>query len=490
MDEHLDGPLIEQWARRATTGLQNHQADINSLNVFPIPDSDTGTNMALTMGSAVRAMDEVLEAAGEERSASLVEVTNALAKGAVLGARGNSGLVLSQVLRALAESATRGPIDGDALATMLAHASDFAREAISTPVEGTVISVLAAAAEGAQAAVEESLSFSEIVRRCLDSAEVALEQTPQHLDVLAQAGVVDAGGKGFVVMMQALADLVEGAPELEHEVQPHAVVQQEVEVMFAFESDDPGVRDEMRGILEDQGNSVVVGPISATQVMMHVHTRHAGPIIEKAFALGRVSGLRIEVLPLVEDATASPAATLPIIALCPEPGDADGGVRELFEQLGAQTVSSEADIGRVLASAHEPTLVLLNGQDASLVRERAADRQLEFIETFSIVGGLAAVAVFDATADWEDTVDDIITAVSTQRTVHPEYQVVCASLPAFMDELLGDGGELMTLLWDGDEAVEAGVSRAIDHIKTHHEGLELQVIHTPGLGLPVEIGVE
>ena len=487
MAQHLDGATLTRWALRATTGLRNEQATINSLNVFPIPDSDTGTNMARTMEAAVAALEEM--DGGAEPSA--VDVTTALSLGALRGARGNSGLVLSQFLRALSVAATRGPIDGNALADVLRMGAEYAREAISSPVEGTVITVLEAAAESAG----QGDGIEKAVESALQAAKKALDDTPSQLPVLQQAGVVDAGGYGLVLLLRCLHEVCVGADDLAENPTAATVVTQEVEVMFSFEvaeqSDAAEVFGALRAVMEELGNSVVVSPVTETEATMHVHTAAAGPIIEKAFGMGAVSNLRIEVLPEQETAEEAAAPALPIIAMCPNAGE-DRGIQELFAGLGVGTALSGAHEVHAVAGSTGSALVLVNGQDVTEFQESAEGIPLEFIDTGSVVGGLAALAVFDEMAEWEDTVEDMLSAVATQRweNIAPAVATDRTQLGDHLIALLDDGGELLTILWDGDEELRQVVSDTVDRLTSQNAEVEVQAIHASGLGVPIQIGVE
>lgn len=488
----LDARVVAQWARLSASRLREQSQAINALNVFPIPDSDTGSNMAHTMTTAVSAVDAL------EEGASLPEVTIALATGAVRGARGNSGLVLSQVMRALAEAASQGHIDGPAVADTLSQSVGFVRTAISTPVEGTVISVLDAAATAAH---EAEPNLADVATRALHAAEGALANTPNQLPVLAEAGVVDAGGQGLVVILQALVDVLDGAGLIEDAPTPdHERTQQEVEVMFFFE----GNLDALRELLEAHGNSVIVGPLSPESGTAHVHTNRAGEVIEKAFALGTVTDLRIEVLPADGEAVESGKPSTPapagaqaraedqgpfIVALTPT-----GGVAQLFEAAGAVAVASPNN--KTLGEAVQglgagPIAVLTNGQDVAALQGLDGTREVDIIDTKSLVGGLAALAVNDPTVDWDDNVEEMIDAVEAQRfaTCPPDTMVDTLSA------MLADGGELVTLLWSApatDQAAIEGLKATFAElypdvqIDDHH--IELQGNdHDPCL---VQIGVE
>ncbi len=185
--------------------LRLHQADINRLNVYPVPDGDTGTNMALTLEAVVSELAEV------EAGAGLPEVCKAIGHGSLMGARGNSGVILSQLLRGMSErmaGAGETGVGPDVLVDAIGHASDLARRAVVRPVEGTILTVASAAATGAA----QGSGLLGVVESARSEAADALARTPEMLPVLAQAGVVDAGGTGYLLLLDAFLLVLDGRP--------------------------------------------------------------------------------------------------------------------------------------------------------------------------------------------------------------------------------------------------------------------------------------
>ncbi|MGV0347643.1 DAK2 domain-containing protein [Corynebacterium sp. 23_3061] len=238
LPDAIDSTTLQRWARACAHSLARQKEEINRLNVFPVPDSDTGSNMAFTMASAVSALDHALREREMKKSrlragngaqsgmglatdASLTtsEAAIALAIGATKGSRGNSGVVLSQLLRGLAESAQAGPLNGASVCDALSNSLRFVQAAIVNPVEGTVITVLRSAAAAATSAARSTDSAGAVAHAARLAASRALERTPSQLPVLRRAGVVDAGGRGLVVLLEELervlatriADSVDGS---------------------------------------------------------------------------------------------------------------------------------------------------------------------------------------------------------------------------------------------------------------------------------------
>ena len=202
--EYLDGPALHRWLTRAVAELVARRAEINKLNVFPVPDADTGSNMAHTMEAALAEVND-LPASHQH---NITKLTAAIAIGAVKGARGNSGMVLSQVLRGLAQSAVSDRITGRTVQQALTTANKFVHHAIIEPVEGTVVTVLRAAAIAANQAPTDSLI--DVLTAATTAAAIALANTPSQLAVLRDAGVVDAGAQGLVLLLETMLDEVSG----------------------------------------------------------------------------------------------------------------------------------------------------------------------------------------------------------------------------------------------------------------------------------------
>ncbi|MFE9788119.1 DAK2 domain-containing protein [Nocardia salmonicida] len=340
--ESLDGPDLLVWARGCRTDLELRRAEIDALNVFPIADADTGTNLLATMRAAVATAEQITDAAP---SAHLI--AQALARGATTGARGNSGIILSQVLRGIAEAVTAGPLTGERLQVALRRSAVLVRAGLSAPVEGTILTVLERAAVAAAESADQSLVT--VARCAAGGAARALSETPAQLGVLRAAGVVDAGARGLLVLLDCLVAEVCGEPadrvrytrgerpdhgpdrrpvdgqdesdpgEIGHDddeadsrrakadgrerrtadarvdndhrdqdADPH------FEVMYVISGTDDTAASGLRDRLAVLGDSVVVVGDGATTWSAHVHCRDAGAAIEAGLAVGTVTGIRIE----------------------------------------------------------------------------------------------------------------------------------------------------------------------------------------------------
>ncbi|MDH6677476.1 DAK2 domain fusion protein YloV [Rhodococcus sp. LBL1] len=431
--ETVDGQALHRWALACVTGLEEHCEEINDLNVFPVPDADTGTNLLATMRSAVRAAGS----AGEgEAFLPASEVARALARGAVSGARGNSGAILSQVLRGfargIAESADTAVLHAATLRSALRHATELALEAVSVPMEGTIVTVLAAAADAADTSAPDT-SLVDLVQVAADAASVALLRTPAQLDVLGAAGVVDAGGRGLVVILDALVGVVTGrvperapVPTTRKEsaaeagdgcAAPHTVHEvpgQDYEVMYLVaDSDDTRIAS-LRSHLCELGDSVVIvsdgghaddTDHSSVTWSVHVHCADAGAAVEAGLAAGRLSDVRITCFVLDAARTAAVTGGGPRAVVSVVEGE---GAAELFAHEGAHVLRSDGAItpdqllAAIRGTGRREVMVLPNGalpaQDLVAVgaQARADDREVVFLPSSSTVQALSAIAVHDA----------------------------------------------------------------------------------------------
>lgn len=442
----LDATALREWARAAVDGLAAHADEINALNVYPVADADTGANMTFTMRSA---LDHALSVhpVADTAPDDVIAVTAALADGALQGARGNSGVILSQILRGLAETVARAgrpdAVAGDVVARALDHAVGLVVDAVGAAVPGTIVSVLRAAADAALAAAagDAALAASPatvdgICAAASEAANAALERTPQQLDVLASAGVVDAGGRGLLVVLDALTCTLTGraparrrfegalvaAPGASRgrrdssEVPQDEVPQDEVpqfevppfEVMYTLDLDDTAVEsttvETLRKRLATLGDSVVIAAArTAHRFSVHVHAEDAGAAVEAALDLGTPSGIQITAL-TVGSATRERPVARAVLAVV------DGaGARELFAGEGAAVLSADDDrpvsAQRLLTAVADigagQVMVLPNGFVAAeeLVAGCAAAsaRGIDVVPvpSSSMVAGLAALAVHD-----------------------------------------------------------------------------------------------
>lgn len=508
--ETIDGVRLLSWARRSAEDLGRHREEINSLNVFPVPDSDTGSNMAFTMAAAVR------EAEKCEPDASAEVIAEALAVGSIKGARGNSGVVLSQVLRGVAQAAAEGELDGSAVAAALSNAVAFVERAIAEPVEGTIITVLREAARAAEGASISNSDLGDVTSAALTSAEDALANTPSQLAELREAGVVDAGGTGLVLLLKVLDAEVTGGSiddaegneaqyESAHDQADHSHgVAGWLEVLFMFE----GPLDNLEAVLATMGRSLVIARSTDSHGKVHIHTTEAGPVIERAFELGAVSDLRLEILPDASPLHEARRVGRLIVAITPM-----GSLMDLYNRAGAVAVAPGpnvvADVRREISAsgAHE-VIILPNGQlDPATLEEIevAAEHEslaVTLLPTVRLVNGIAAVSVHDprlpvdeaaavmSEAAEEMAVADIVTTgegveVVARDTLVVRAETLTAALREAAAVMLDGGGELVTILVSPQDVANVDVEAL-------EADLDAEVVVYPadGLGSTGQLGVE
>ena len=529
----LDDAAVGRWCRAAVEVLSAFRSQLDDLNVFPVPDGDTGTNLLLTAQAAVSALDE---GAGDESTWAVV------ARGAVLGARGNSGTIYAQLLRGLADQLAGGPpADGPELAAAMQKAAESAYTAVADPEEGTFLTVARAGAEAAVAAVHEGRTgLADVVRAAADGSRVALEATPDQLAVLRDAGVVDAGGAGLCLVLDALVRTVTGVeparppfvrrdlrrrvPARERPHQPPPGPGSEVQYLLA-DADEAAVETLQRRLAELGDSLVVVGVDTPTgrEWNVHVHVRDVGAAIEAGIEAGRPH--RIAVTPL---APVRPAAPGPgrraVVAVVP--GE---GLAALFGGAGVRVLTCEPDrvseeqlLGEIVASSAAQVVVLPNDDALTALAARAADRarqvgrEVAVVPSRSPVQGLAAVAVADAGRRFGDDVIAMAEAAAATRwaevTVADQEALTSAGrcrpgdvLGAaegdvvvigtdladvacdVLDRLLSAGGELATLVVGPDAALG---DAAVAHLAGVHPTVEVLRYDGGDGRIPLQIGVE
>ncbi|CAM3012218.1 DAK2 domain-containing protein [Skermania piniformis] len=550
MLDQLDGAAIARWGRAGLAELTRQRAEIDRLNVFPVADADTGTNLMFTMQSAMHAVDRLPAADAECAGA----VSAAMAAGATHGARGNSGIILAQVLRGIAEVARAGPLTAATLGQALERAAVLARRAVGAPVEGTVVTVLAAAAAagsdtaaGADTAGSGGASLARVADAAAGAATLALRRTPTQLPLLAAAGVVDAGARGLVVLLDALVAVVAGAvpdrPSADPAVVPAAVASAEpaplelppageYEVMFRVADTDETRIDRLRDRLARLGSSVTVGGDGAGDWSVHVHCADAGAAVEAGVAAGRIHRVRITGLAGV--AVSGAEAALPpadptsgrgILALV-----AGSGAADLFTAEGAtvlrvdQPIAGADLLAAIRSMPHREVVVLPNGalpaQELVAIGVAARDgrREVLLLPSAATVQGLAALAVHDPA---RAVVDDVFTMseaaagtrwaalrIATERAltmvgecapgdglglIGPEVVVITADAfsagAALIDRMLGTGGELLTLLTGADAPADL-VTRLSTHVAARHPGVDVVRYSGGQVGDLIQLGVE
>jgi DAK2 domain fusion protein YloV len=550
--DRLDPDALVRSMREFRDALRAHQENINRLNVYPVPDGDTGTNMALTLESVIAELDAL------DGSADLPAVCTAIGHGSLMGARGNSGVILSQIMRGFTGVVKQvGTLDAVAVADALDAAAKAAYEAVMRPVEGTILTVVREAAEAAVAAAGEGAGLVATLDAARTRAGEALARTPELLPVLAQAGVVDAGGTGFTLLLDALLHVVDGRPvpapapdegivsdhpslvdlSLVHDHDPHDVGELRYEVMYFLEAPDdliPAFKEAWAAI----GDSIVV--VGGDGLWnCHIHTDDIGASIEVALDAGRPRNIRVTDLHeqveeerWVRDAASRPEPEPPaepvgcaVVAVA-----TGGGIQRLLRSLGTHQIvaggqsmnPSTAQLLEAVEAAPSDQVVILPNNKNIVPVAQQVDAQtwksVRVVPTHSVVEGMAALLAYDPEAPAEANLGYMSAAAS--EVVAGEVTVavrdstcdlgpirvgqhlgigpggikaVADSLEdaatQLLDAIVTDDHELLTIL-EGDGSSAAVTRRLTEWLAEHRPGVEVEVHQGNQPLYPYLFGVE
>jgi uncharacterized protein len=475
--ERLNARAARRWAVATRTAFAAHRAELDDLNVFPVPDGDTGTNLYITLDSALEAAREPREPgmlaglAGTNVVGTMAGDVATLARATLLAARGNSGVILSQLVRGLseviaeAESAApegtggaRDPhgLDGPMLAMALRRASERAYASVTRPVEGTILSVAAAAASAAELAASTGSDLYAVAHASLVAARVALAATTAQLPVLARAGVVDAGGLGYVLVLEALELVIAGSPvsdplppraahlspialrEAAHadgngaaaggDGEPWEPGGPSYEVMYLLSDSDEEAVATLRARLDTLGDSVlVVGDEDLWNV--HAHVDDVGAAIQAGIEAGhphRIAVTNFGDQRRARTASSGSGGPGPVAVVACAAGT---GLAEVFSAAGAVSVFNgpgrRASAGQLLdairSAGSHCVIVLPNEKDTLLAAEAAASAaadaglEVHVVQSRSAVQGIAALAVFESTAGGRDNLVAMSGAAAATR---------------------------------------------------------------------------
>jgi len=524
--------------------LEDHKESINRLNVYPVPDGDTGTNMFLTVASV---LEEIQGVDLDDREA----VCAALSHGSLMGARGNSGVILSQVLRGMSHYfAQVDEIDAEALATALSEASVAADGAVMKPVEGTILTVVREVARAAQDTASDS-SILETVEHALEEGEVALERTPEQLDVLREAGVVDAGGAGFLLFLHALLSVIDGrdlpeAPTAEELLSPtdRVVVANELselryEVMYLLHAADDTI-EEFKNVWAGFGDSIVV--VGGDGLWnCHIHTNDIGPAIEAGIEIGRPERIRVtdlseEVMEerwvreaaeagQIDGIVAADAVPCAVVAVSPA-----AGISRIFHSLGVQELvlggqsmnPSTSELLDAVERAPGDEVVILPNNSNIVAVAQAVDAETEkivvVIPTTSIPEGFASLLGYDpqtTAAQNSQTMLDVARGVKVgevTQAIRPTSTAVgevatgdwigldrngigsigatlVQAATALLEQLVDERDEILSVIV-GDEASDADTRSVTEWVRENRPGVETEVHHGGQSHYPFFFGVE
>ena len=536
--ETLDAKNLASLMYCFRDSLQEHKESLNSLNVYPVPDGDTGSNMAATLNSVVSEIESL------EENLELENIIDAISHGSLMGARGNSGVIISQILRGFVskiKNSSRKTIDANLFSEALSEAASAAYEAVGNPVEGTILTVVRETAEAAEKAASEKLSLLPLAEIAREAAKRSLDSTPELLPVLARAGVVDAGGSGFLLMLDSLLHIIDDRPMPEPEVVTASVdslildVHDETsnsgtryEVMYFLDAPDDLIPDFKKAWSEIGDSIVVVGGENIWNC--HVHTNNIGAAVEAGISIGkpyeiRVTDLFEEIAGNYHDHDIADPVGCSVIAVAN--GD---GIGEIFRSLGATRIvnggqsmnPSTADLLEAAeATASEHVIILPNNSNIVAVAEQVdsqTSKTVRVVGTHTVTEGFASLLGYDpeATSEKNQTgmlqasqmveSGEITTAVRNSTSEIGEIkkgnflglqkgkvtvvaETIVEATNNLLKEMISDEHEIVTLV-SGEDSIKKETDEIVAWVNAEYEELEVEV-HEGGQPLyPYYIGIE
>ncbi|MDO4287679.1 MAG: DAK2 domain-containing protein [Eubacterium sp.] len=466
----IDGQLLRKMFEYGAKNLELNKKTVDELNVFPVPDGDTGTNMSLTFANSVGELQKI-------SAVSLYSVAKTASSGALIGARGNSGVILSQLLRGLAEGCKdKEVLDAEGLGRAVRAAADAAYKAVMKPTEGTILTVAREMAEYAMAHLTDFDNLEDYAAAILDQGRDALRRTPEMLPVLKEAGVVDSGGQGLIFIL-------EGA----YKALTNEELAQEVELNLSDRErfvDDSGMRpeditfgyctefivkdaadadeNELREYLNTIGDCVLV--IKDDDIIkVHVHTDHPGKAFEKGLSCGPLTRMKVdnmrEMLGAPEEgaeAEAAPEEKKPYGFVAVSPGE---GLTRIFEDLGVDRVisggqtmnpSTQDFLDEIKRINAEHIFLFPNNGNIIMAANQAqaiSEENIHVIPTKTIPQCVTAMLAFEADQDWEANdaaMKEAITTVKTGEITFAVRDTKINGLKIAKDDIIGlYGGEIV-----------------------------------------------
>ena len=458
MGKIVTGALFRKMVISGANCLENNKEYVDSLNVFPVPDGDTGTNMSMTMRSCIKEVNMIT-------TNNLEDIADAVSKGALKGARGNSGVILSQILKGFSSVLVgEKEVTTKLFAKALKEGSDVAYKAVTKPKEGTILTVIRVMSEESLKIAKKTSDMEEFLKETIAAGEEILKMTPEMLPVLKKAGVVDAGGRGLLVVLSGFLKVIMGdESELTFEYDdttapgdtmdnPQVDYNDLADIEFAYcteffvininkkttEADIDKLREQLMAL----GDSVIcIGDLNLIKV--HVHTNEPGVAITHALKLGEVNGVKIE--NMLEQNRALKIQNEPeelkqigVVAIC-----AGEGLANLFRDLnvdyvieGGQTMNPSAeDIAKAADKVPAETVfVLPNNKNIVLAAELANDlsrRNIVVIPTHSVPQGITAAINIDPEGSVEENKENLLAAIGTVTSGSVTYAVRATSIDGF-----------------------------------------------------------
>lgn len=414
-DVAINGRQLQKMLLGAYQSFEKNYIAINDLNVFPVPDGDTGTNMMHTMASVARAVGTL------KGGTTVSEVGQVAAKSAILGARGNSGVILSQLLRGIGKGLVgKAEATNNEIGKAFQFGVLYAYRAVSRPVEGTILTVAKGIAKGARHAVRSGVNLADVLEEAIASGKAELKKTPELLPALKEAGVVDAGGQGLLVFFEGCLAALKGEtikdtiPNVV--VEEKAVMRKQVDVEFPYctefiVKEAAAEEHEVRNALLPLGNSLIVA-MAEDIIKVHIHTKNPGTVLSKAVCWGSLHDIKIDNMQDQHESKVfvqAPAVIekkgLGVLSVA-----AGEGIAEIMHSIGADEVMYggqsmnppvEEFVNRIEQGKAEQYIILPNNKNivlaAQQVKKLLGEMVVHYIPTTNLAQGLAALVKFDKT---------------------------------------------------------------------------------------------
>ena len=493
MQKTINGAMFRKMVIAAANLLEENRAYVDSLNVFPVPDGDTGTNMNLTFKSATKEVNECM-------NNNFDSLGEAIARGALRGARGNSGVILSQILKGMSSVFVQcQELKTKDFAKALKEGAEVAYKAVTKPKEGTILTVIRVMAEHAQSSCKKHSDFETFLKDVLDKGEEILLQTPEMLPVLKKAGVVDSGGRGLLVIFTGFYkaimnddsisfDYINAAAAYEKDKEFHANLVDLAEIQFGYCTEYMIVNmhkkttqsdiDKLRERLVELGDSVIcIGDLSLVKV--HVHSNEPNKALGYALELGEITNVKIENM-LEQNrellkAQAQQEPTKPMGMVSVSAGD---GFAMLFKDLmvdyiieGGQTMNPSAnDIAQAIDKVNADTVfVFPNNKNIILAAEQAqglTKKNVVVIPTRSVPEGISACLAYNPESTVEENIEAMTASMKSVKTGNVTYAVRDTHIDDFdvsVGEIIGlDNNSILSKGKEIPETVAGLVEKLID----------------------------
>lgn len=438
----ITGLMFRDGIISASNNINSNREAVDALNIFPVPDGDTGTNMSMTISAAAKEVEQMPD------DSTIADVSKRCASALLRGARGNSGVILSLIFRGFSKAfKDLDSADSKAVVAAFRAGTDAAYKAVMKPTEGTILTVIRKAAEAAEDIAEIEDNPLEVCNAALQAAKVALQETPELLPVLKKAGVVDAGGQGLVLIFEGIKsvfgkNIILSKTEGETEKSATAIKESDEEIKYGYCSEFLIAKEEnskekdpekLRSYLELIGDCVVVVDDNDI-IKVHVHSNCPGTVIQTALKYGQLYNIKIDNMRRQheenktevksEPKTAKPENDFGFVAVC-----AGDGLTQLFKDLGADTVvsggqtmnpSTDDILHAVMSTPAKTVFVLPNNKNIIMAAQQAIplaeDRKIVVIETKTVPQGISAMLAFDETCSEEENLETISETIKATKT--------------------------------------------------------------------------